>query len=523
MRKCIYLMVALLFAGLQTVSAQEIMIFDGKAIPVEKVDSITAGKTRGNVIGDQLWRNEQLSIFASALKATGIEDTLSCYLRDDYKETGMESSSYSGRFREWPGIWAPVPHHRYTVFIEPDSVYKANGIGSLDDLRAYAKKVYDEVFPEDAGVQDEKDPRNSLHRFVAYHVLEYGAPLNQYAVGDGGDSGGKVIYRTGVQYVEHYQTLMPEALLKISQPSVKGRLNFYLNRNSIFNDFNGRENIAHMQESDYGVRVNAEASIMAGNAWINGYAYALDSILVYDKKTVDQRSSERMRFDMASISPELMANGLRLNREYGVYYFPNGYFKNISWDDQSGDFFYAPNQGYMSGLFSWLNVYGDEWSVRGITDLTITLPVVPAGTYELRIGHWITSNRGTIQYYLDGEPCGEPLDLSYRTFNIKELGWIPSQERVDSIIYADSWNKMRSNGWMYAPHWLPLNRSYNYMDESQNSLRRIIGTFISDGKTAHTLRMKQILDDRGLETFLDYLELCPECIYNNPDKMEDRW
>lgn len=523
MKKAISILMAMLFAGWQTASAQEIMIFDGKAIPVEQVDSITAGRTSGNVIGDQLWRNEQLSIFASALKATGIEDSLCCYLRDDYKETGWEGEYYSGRFREWQGIMAPVPHHRYTVFIEPDSVYKANGIGSLDDLRAYAKKVYDEVFPEDASVQDEKDPRNSLHRFVAYHVLEYGAPLNQYAAGDGGTYATPV-YRNAVQHVEYYQTLMPEALLKISRPPIEGKEEFYLNRKSVFDDQSGSELTAQMQESDYGVHVDAASAFMPENGLMNGYVYALGSILVYDKKTVDQRSSERLRFDMAALSPEMMANNLRLNRGISVYYFPKGYFKNFSWDERISDFMYAPNQGYSNGLYSWQDLYGDECVIRGIADFTITLPVVPAGTYELRTGQWVSPNRGQIQYYIDGDPCGEPVDMT-KGINYKEIGWLSSSERnqMSEEELSANWSQMRSNGWMYAPHWIALNYSNYYMDESQNCLRRIIGTFTSDGKTAHTVRMQQTLDYYGSETFLDYLELCPECIYANPDKMEDKW
>lgn len=498
--------------------AQEIMIFDGKAIPVEQVDSITAGKTCGDVIGDQIWRNENLTIFAAALKATGIEDTLSCYLRDDYKETGWEGEHYYSY--NFTGPYAPVPHHRYTVFIEPDSVYRANGISSLEDLRAYAKKVYDEVFPEDSNVQDEKDSRNSLHRFVAYHVLEHGAHLDMFAAGTGG-SPRNTIFFTPIQQVEHYQTLMREALLKISRARTPSTdIGVYLNRNSVFNEVTGRETISEMY--DFGIHVDITSSVIPDNTWMNGYAYPIESILVYDKKTMTQRSAERLRFDITTISPEMMANGLRLNRDFYCYFFPQGYFKNISWDGRGATFIYLPNQSYSSGIGSWMNIYGDEMMLTGIADITITLPVVPEGTYELRLGQTLNNNRGIVQFYIDDEPCGEPVDLKSSSFNSKEVGWLTSDDRASDEVWQTSSEQMRKYGWMYSPHWLPLSDSYYTLDQSSISLRRIIGTFKSDGKTAHTLRIQQT-DMRDTQTFLDYIEMCPECIYANPDKMEDKW
>lgn len=517
MKNYIFATISMLLTAWNVARAQEIMIFDGKAIPVEQVDSITAGKTCGNVIGDQIWRNENLTIFAAALKATGIEDTLSCYLRDDYKETGREGELYYSY--NFTGPYAPVPHHRYTVFIEPDFVYRDNGISSLEDLRAYAKKVYDEVFPEDSNVQDEKDSRNSLHRFVAYHILEYGAPLNQYAAGDGG-SYKETTYSRAVQHVEHYPTLMPEALLKISRPFIAGKEEFYLNRQGVFDNSNGSEMLSQIQESDYGIHVDATSSAIPGNTWMNGYAYPIESILVYDKKTMTQRSAERLRFDMTTISPEMTANGLRLNRDFSCYFFPQGYFKNISWDGRGAKFIYLPNQSYSSGLGSWMNIYGDEMMLTGIGDITITLPVVPEGTYELRLGQMLNNNRGIVQFYIDDEPCGEPVDLT--SVNMQEIGWLSSDKRTSDEVWQTSSEQMRKYGWMYSPHWLPLSNSSVTLDQYKYSLRRIIGTFKSDGKTAHTLRIQQT-ETRDTQTFLDYIEMCPECIYANPDKMEDKW
>ena len=42
------------------------------------------------------------------------------------------------------------------------------------------------------------------------------------------------------------------------------------------------------------------------------------------------------------------------------------------------------------------------------------------------------------------------------------------------------------------------------------------------GKT-YSLRLKTVLDSEAKEMFLDYIELCPENVYNNTQYVEDMY
>jgi hypothetical protein len=72
------------------------------------------------------------TIFTEALKATGFADSLRLIMDPEYS-----AQSSSLRF--------PYPAHKYykyTGFIEPDEVFRANGISNIDELRAFCEKWY---------------------------------------------------------------------------------------------------------------------------------------------------------------------------------------------------------------------------------------------------------------------------------------------------------------------------------------------------------------------------------------------
>jgi hypothetical protein len=56
-----------------------------------------------------------------------------------------------------------------------------------------------------------------------------------------------------------------------------------------------------------------------------------------------------------------------------------------------------------------------------------------------------------------------------------------------------------------------------------NTLRKIITTFTTDGKTDHYLRIQQRMQSRDNEMNFDFIELCPRSVYNNEFYPEDRW
>jgi hypothetical protein len=57
----------------------------------------------------------------------------------------------------------------------------------------------------------------------------------------------------------------------------------------------------------------------------------------------------------------------------------------------------------------------------------------------------------------------------------------------------------------------------------ENTLRKIITTFTTDGKTDHYLRIQQRMQSRDNEMNFDFIELCPSSVYNNEFYPEDRW
>jgi hypothetical protein len=49
-----------------------------------------------------------------------------------------------------------------------------------------------------------------------------------------------------------------------------------------------------------------------------------------------------------------------------------------------------------------------------------------------------------------------------------------------------------------------------------------LGTFYTDGKSDHYLRLQQKMETGGEMNF-DFIELCPSSVYNNEYYAEDKW
>ena len=99
-------------------------------------------------------------------------------------------------------------------------------------------------------------------------------------------------------------------------------------------------------------------------------------------------------------------------------------------------------------------------------------------------------------------------------------GWLPYYRYTeDNGIESDA--NMRSLGWMRGP------MAYYYIGQSKNSrrypgcLRRIlVKQQFEQGE--YWIRFKTVLpDNTSSEFYLDYIELCPENVYNNPMYLED--
>lgn len=79
----------------------------------------------------------------------------------------------------------------------------------------------------------------------------------------------------------------------------------------------------------------------------------------------------------------------------------------------------------------------------------------------------------------------------------------------------------------YAPgmRYMPLTDSENSFADLGNPIRYIIGTFETDGKSEHTLRIASTQPDGWVlpYMFFSYLELVPSTVYDNPERVEDWW
>ena len=193
---------------------------------------------------------------------------------------------------------------------------------------------------------------------------------------------------------------------------------------------------------------------------------------------------------------------------------------------------------YLSGRGSnWANYQGDELNVIGCYELTFRLPPVPRRTtYEIRylVGAG-SSYRSMCQVYFGTDkknlPAqGIPLDLRmgglYRHTGAGDLpsivGW--EEDTDDDDYNAEVDKKMRANGFMKGPAYYNLltNRSWTARD-CEYTTRRIIVTATMDPDEVYYVRFKNVLDDKSKQFYMDFIELCPKEVYDNPYEPEDIW
>lgn len=252
----------------------------------------------------------------------------------------------------------------------------------------------------------------------------------------------------------------------------------------------------------------------------NGNIYFLNKMLVYDDDfALNGLAKERMRFDFTALTPELMNLGYRrlMNNSFRTLYLPMDYMDNIK--VLSGKLFYNP--GFRGG---WSDYQGDELSLHAQkdgSDVLIKLPPVSAdGMYQVRMGFFSNPLRGIVQYYFGTEDniaaIGIPIDerVDFNTGYIP-FGWSDSFVDSDLILYQANLMK--------AP-----NGIQNFMGggeslrDSKTSIRRIIGVFDMRAGETYYLRIKTS-SGMNSEVLLDYLELVPSTVYDNPEVSEDIW
>ena len=481
---------------------------------IEKDDSVTNGvvhvvdhllSATNQFLPGLIEEDPNLTIFYQALKLTGMADSLNRYIdmtyscSDDSVSKGIRVSygtANGGGSKTPPAYFPERRYFKYTAFVETDSIYRANGINNIADLTAYAKQVYDESYPQDAGLYDD-DPtnrKNPLNRFVSYHLINRIGLYEDWIIQ--GPIMERCFDRTMADPEDYYETMCPGTTMRFCCPTT----GLWINRKGLARNVQVR-----------GVRVlTREESGSRNQQARNGIYHYIDGILTYSKQVRDVVFNRRIRVDFTTLSPDFMnveggTRGHHIDETEFLTAFKRGYVTD--WKFSPETFIGVSNE-----QTSWWHYQGQGVAVLGLFDVSVKLPPVPSSTYEIRLGYTVGPERGVAQVYLNNVPCGIPVDL-----RVGCEGYEADTEDDDENLAIDK--AMRNLGFMKAPD------SYrpgggNTMREN-GIIRRILATEYLDENQEYWLRFRQVLDDPDCYISLDYLELCPKSVYASPEG-EDR-
>lgn len=481
-------------------------------------------------VADLLSDTDNTKFFGELVTLTGWDAKMTEYQDYSYDEKDEAGTIYMGVGNAWEGAY---PEHRYTkftVFVETDSVFEANGITDLESLKQYLRQnaYYDEntSYGDDYESED-----NAVNQFVAYHILKVGLDWsnmvvwsNEYGFYNGSMNDGSQ-FRVNVW--EYWETIgKHRRLMKIT--GLRGNRK-QINRYSYYNLTTYRE-IASMCEN--GLEVS-QSNGTYDNLALNGYYFPIDGILLWTERVPNKILNERMRFDITNLLPELINSNCRRypSKSGGSHYwhFTNDFFENMPIVSSDTELCYLPNNDNnvgAGGSGSWLNYQADEWNIHGTYDFVMKLPPVPyTGTYEIRYGINANNNRGMAQIYVGKNPnnlpaIGIPLDLRVGGENAL-VGW-KSDASLGSEDAINEFDKtVRLNGYMKGPKYFCPGSGTPGRD-CVNCLRRIIFTGSLEAGETYYIRFKSVLASTSSEFFYDYLELVPKTIYNG-DLAEDKW
>jgi uncharacterized surface protein with fasciclin (FAS1) repeats len=462
-----------------TVTGLDIEVHNGVIHTVNTV--IVPNKTR---LPEIIAQTNRFSLFNEALIATGLADSLTRYRDENYEQytiSGFNPSHNNGTLHT-----PPTCLYGYTAFVESDSLYSAHGISNLDDMKRYAAEVYDRMYPEDANRKDITDRRNSLNRFVAYHLMDRMEAENEF-IGESKE----YLFIPNWPIYEYMEMMSPNTLMEVTNHSNQLTFNRLKNGSGI-----------HI------ITPNIAAE--------NGYVHEIDKILVYDQSVESDVLNKRIRMDALSMFPELTTNKLRYviigNRQSTRFNWtlPVGYLKGASWVEGEGKnmIISATNQAF--------NYMGDEYQFHNRWDFTLRIPPIPAGTYEVRIHYISWPERAVSQLYFDGHPCGIPLDMRFVPADPR-IGWIADSETDDNGVENDK--IMHNHGFMKGSD-VDTDGGSNVARNDSHHIRRIVTTATFQKTEPHYFRAKCVLENRYEPGawHMNYFEFMPISMLQTEDR-----
>lgn len=459
-----------------------------------------------------LLEDKNISLFTSALTLTGLSDSLYEYIDNTYycdPDSVNKGIPFHRTGAEYRMYYPANRMKRFTALVETNKVFAEAGIHNLDDLKAYAKDVYDKMYPEDAGLYDEDwtNRKNPLNRFIAYHLLPYYGAINDFTISESG-----IDYKTTcampnlIDCTDWYTTMMPGTVMKMSSPSE----GLFINRKGVASRFSVRgikvytptemKTIHDQDLAEAGLPVDT-----LNQQALNGIYHYIDNVLTYNEETRDVVFNDRIRWNVVTMSPEFLNAGARGNTN-GQHL--TGFKQVDGWDFHG----IIPTLALRErGV--WMATYSDAVDLIGQFDVSFKLPPVPANTYEIRFAYGAGNDRGVVQIYFgekdNMQPMGLPIDFRIWGGD-PSIGWIADTEDTEENRAIDK--AMHNRGYMKDMDSWNQGGSEN-LRANNGKYRKILTTQALDPNKEYWLRIKLVIENAEAELPINYFEFCPKSVY----------
>ncbi len=495
-------------------------------------------------LNSEIETDGRFSIFTEALRRTGLMDSIKniqpriCNLMVSQDQLSQKLYPVN------------ICRKGFTIFAETDSVMRLQGINNFEDLVSYANQVYgkaeewyDYINGKDLAIStgdDYTNRLNTLNMFVAYHIVNAAIPANWLVYER--ENSAYWNYKPDASLYDYYETMLPSTLLKAWQPYPDSRifLNRYISNNTLTDEIGTTGSASIHQLKREGIEVLRDNRSLTAH---NGYVHRIGGMLVYDELVPHGVLNERMRFNCTALMPELRTNGWQ-QYSYGDLPFddfatekvsiPLDYSNSVcfpkeSQPSQDDNILINPTKT-TSVLMAYLThgpystYQGDGLAVSGHAfEVSIKLPPVPAGTYEIRWSYTPAEDGGLYQFYLNDRAMGIPQD--FRMMADERINWSYGLEDEDHGASTDK--TLRNNGYMRGPYsycgngkqgWSEINNCRIGGNGSKTRRAIIASNYQLNGED-NWLRIKSLTDSGIL--LIDNIELCPVSVYGNKEYTED--
>lgn len=508
-----------------------------------------------NTSAERLVNDKSFKLFYQAFDACGLLDTLKCDKDrswDEKYDSYQPTSIYSGA--QWDYCLVPdTKLYGFTVFMVSDGDLARKGLNTISALYQHACTLYGRNgYPEnyeDNTEEQLKKHDNPLYQMMAYHILPFKANYNKLTT--------ITTIETGlVNPTEWYRTVNANALLKVEHITLERDITdlglgistsdavkkkyLYLNH---FSD------TIESHPSIRGVKVyrpDDPEDLIENNEGTNCFLFRVDDLVDFSETTQSSYVfNSRMRMDMYTMFPVLLTNQIRsdvTNEGMAMsnskdaacknYWFPAGYIDGLEVNSDAIFLYQGPHNTYWS-------YEGDEFNITskaGNYDVTMEIPPVPSGSYQIRLGFADMPTRGICQFYFDGKPVGLPFDMRSDNFD-ERTQWTdiwtgkspyvtPTTEEALAAKKA-----MHNLGWYHGPASVfsisgeghedgDPTVTKNYFSRNARTVRYVLGgeqVNIENNGKPHTIRIKSVLAATGTVVMLDYLEFVPKSVWGVED------